>query len=84
MLSVEVVQCKEGSCSHLQDVNKIDVKKVKILTPMTPIKRYWHSQLRGGRRGVEEKVCGDGPQLSAMFDDDRHLQKIIHNIRVSG
>ena len=31
----------------------------------------------------EEKTCGDGPQLSAMFDDDRHLQKIIHNIRVS-
>lgn len=31
----------------------------------------------------EEKICGDGPQLSSMFDDDRHLQKIIHHIRVS-
>jgi len=30
----------------------------------------------------EEKTCGDGPSLSAMFDDDRHLQDLIRKIRV--
>ena len=30
----------------------------------------------------EEKTCGDGPSLSAMFDDDRHLQSLISNIKV--
>jgi dynein heavy chain len=29
----------------------------------------------------EEKSCGDGPSLSTMFEDDRHLQNIIQNIR---
>ena len=31
----------------------------------------------------EEKTCGDGPSLATMFEDDKHLQTIIHNIRVS-
>ena len=31
----------------------------------------------------EDKICGDGPSLSTMFEDDKHLQKIIHSIRVS-
>ena len=30
----------------------------------------------------EEKTCGDGPSLSTMFDDDRHLQGLVNNIRV--
>ncbi|XP_050398729.1 dynein axonemal heavy chain 6 [Patella vulgata] len=29
----------------------------------------------------EEKAVGDGPSLSTMFEDDKHLQTIIHNIR---
>ena len=31
----------------------------------------------------EEKTCGDGPSLATMFEDDKHLQTVIHNIRVS-
>lgn len=31
----------------------------------------------------EEKTCGDGPSLSTMFEDDKHLQSIISDIRVS-
>lgn len=31
---------------------------------------------------VEEKTVGEGPSLSTMFEDDRHLQKIIQRIRV--
>ena len=30
----------------------------------------------------EEKTCGEGPSLSTMFDDDRHLQGLVNNIRV--
>ena len=30
----------------------------------------------------EDKTCGDGPSLSIMFEDDKHLQNIIHSIRV--
>ena len=30
----------------------------------------------------EEKTCGDGPSLATMFDDDKYLQTLIHNIRV--
>ncbi|ESO94694.1 hypothetical protein LOTGIDRAFT_144909 [Lottia gigantea] len=29
----------------------------------------------------EEKNVGDGPSLSTMFEDDKHLQTIIYNIR---
>ncbi|XP_041356323.1 dynein heavy chain 6, axonemal-like isoform X2 [Gigantopelta aegis] len=29
----------------------------------------------------EDKSCGDGPSLSTMFEDDKHLQAIIYNIR---
>ncbi|CAK8691447.1 unnamed protein product [Clavelina lepadiformis] len=29
----------------------------------------------------EEKTCGDGPSLSAMFEDDRDLQGLIHRIK---
>ncbi|KAL3884515.1 hypothetical protein ACJMK2_024650, partial [Sinanodonta woodiana] len=29
----------------------------------------------------EEKTCGEGPSLSTMFEDDKHLQNIIHSIR---
>ncbi|WAR29562.1 DYH6-like protein [Mya arenaria] len=29
----------------------------------------------------EEKMCGEGPSLSTMFEDDKHLQTIIHSIR---
>ncbi|CAD5112359.1 DgyrCDS1592 [Dimorphilus gyrociliatus] len=29
----------------------------------------------------EEKTCGDGPGLEAMFEDDKHLQDRIGNIR---
>lgn len=31
----------------------------------------------------EEKTCGEGPSLATMFDDDRHLQGLVSNIRVS-
>ncbi|XP_019622649.1 PREDICTED: dynein heavy chain 6, axonemal-like [Branchiostoma belcheri] len=31
----------------------------------------------------EEKTCGEGPSLATMFEDDKHLQGIIHNIRES-
>ncbi|KAJ8313399.1 hypothetical protein KUTeg_009027 [Tegillarca granosa] len=31
--------------------------------------------------GFEEKTCGDGPSLVAMFEDDKHLQAIIDNIK---
>lgn len=31
----------------------------------------------------EEKTCGEGPSLSAMFEDDRHLQGLIIEIKVS-
>ena len=31
----------------------------------------------------EEKTCGEGPSLATMFDDDKHLQGLIHNIRES-
>ncbi|KAE8631104.1 hypothetical protein XENTR_v10001083 [Xenopus tropicalis] len=30
---------------------------------------------------LEEKTCGDGPTLSTMFDDDKHLQTIISQIK---
>ena len=33
---------------------------------------------------VEEKTAGDGPSLATMFEDDRHLQGIIQNIKVCG
>ncbi|XP_005111328.3 dynein heavy chain 6, axonemal, partial [Aplysia californica] len=29
----------------------------------------------------EDKTCGEGPSLGTMFEDDKHLQTIIHNIR---
>ncbi|XP_055873384.1 dynein axonemal heavy chain 6-like isoform X2 [Biomphalaria glabrata] len=29
----------------------------------------------------EDKTCGEGPSLSTMFEDDKHLQNIIHKIR---
>ncbi|XP_074661680.1 dynein axonemal heavy chain 6-like [Tubulanus polymorphus] len=29
----------------------------------------------------EDKTCGEGPSLTTMFDDDRHLQTIVQNIR---
>lgn len=31
----------------------------------------------------EEKTCGDGPSLCTMFDDDKHLNSLIQNIRDS-
>lgn len=31
---------------------------------------------------IEEKTCGEGPSLSAMFKDDKHLQSIISQIKV--
>ena len=31
---------------------------------------------------IEEKTAGDGPSLATMFEDDRHLQGIIQNIKV--
>ncbi|XP_060619679.2 dynein axonemal heavy chain 6 isoform X2 [Anolis sagrei] len=30
---------------------------------------------------IEEKTCGEGPSLSVMFKDDRHLQRIILQIK---
>uniref|UniRef100_A0ACB8ETB5 Dynein heavy chain 6, axonemal n=1 Tax=Sphaerodactylus townsendi TaxID=933632 RepID=A0ACB8ETB5_9SAUR len=30
---------------------------------------------------IEEKTCGEGPSLSAMFKDDKHLQNIILQIK---
>jgi len=30
----------------------------------------------------EEKTCGDGPSLTSMFDDDRHLNGLIERIKV--
>ena len=30
----------------------------------------------------EEKSCGEGPQLQAMFDDDKHLLSIIESVKV--
>ena len=30
----------------------------------------------------EEKTCGDGPSLTTMFEDDKHLQNLISEIRV--
>ncbi len=32
---------------------------------------------------VEEKTCGEGPGLSNMFDDDKHLQEIVSSIKES-
>ena len=32
-------------------------------------------------RRHQEKSCGEGPNLPTMFEDDRHLQNIITNIR---
>ncbi|KAL8568337.1 Dynein heavy chain 6, axonemal [Nucella lapillus] len=29
----------------------------------------------------EDKTCGEGPSLATMFEDDKHLQTIIHSIR---
>ena len=29
----------------------------------------------------DEKTCGEGPSLTTMFDDDRHLQGLIQNLR---
>ncbi|XP_075260085.1 dynein axonemal heavy chain 6-like isoform X4 [Convolutriloba macropyga] len=29
----------------------------------------------------EEKTCGEGPQLQAMFDDDKHLRSIIESVK---
>lgn len=29
----------------------------------------------------EEKTCGEGPSLQAMFEDDRHLTGIIEDIK---
>ena len=31
----------------------------------------------------EDKTCGEGPSLGAMFEDDKHLLGLIHNIKVS-
>lgn len=31
----------------------------------------------------EEKTAGDGPSLTAMFEDDKHLQGVIQSLRVS-
>lgn len=31
---------------------------------------------------IEEKTCGEGPSLSTMFKDDKHLQAIIQQIKV--
>uniref|UniRef100_A0A670YGW1 Uncharacterized protein n=1 Tax=Pseudonaja textilis TaxID=8673 RepID=A0A670YGW1_PSETE len=31
---------------------------------------------------IEEKTCGEGPSLSTMFKDDKHLQTIILQIKV--
>lgn len=30
----------------------------------------------------EEKTCGDGPSLSAMFQDDKHMQALVESIKV--
>uniref|UniRef100_A0A8C3XVM5 Uncharacterized protein n=1 Tax=Chelydra serpentina TaxID=8475 RepID=A0A8C3XVM5_CHESE len=30
---------------------------------------------------IEEKTCGEGPSLSTMFKDDKHLQAIIQQIK---
>lgn len=30
----------------------------------------------------EEKTCGDGPKLSAMFDDDKQLHSFISCVQV--
>lgn len=32
---------------------------------------------------LEEKTCGEGPSLSTMFEDDKHLQELISQIKVS-
>lgn len=32
---------------------------------------------------IEEKTAGDGPSLATMFEDDRHLQGIIQQIKVN-
>ena len=31
---------------------------------------------------LEEKVCGDGPSLEDVFEDDSHLQELNNNIQV--
>ena len=31
---------------------------------------------------IEEKVCGDGPCLEDVFEDDTHLQEINNDIQV--
>ena len=33
-------------------------------------------------RKPEEKTCGEGPSLEAIFDDDTHLQDISASIQV--
>ncbi|KAG8454285.1 hypothetical protein GDO86_000797 [Hymenochirus boettgeri] len=30
---------------------------------------------------LEEKTCGEGPSLSSMFEDDKHLQNIVFQIK---
>ncbi|KAG7458844.1 hypothetical protein MATL_G00224900 [Megalops atlanticus] len=30
---------------------------------------------------VEEKICGDGPSVEAMLEEDKHLQAVIQNIK---
>ncbi|XP_075717900.1 dynein axonemal heavy chain 6 [Rhinoderma darwinii] len=30
---------------------------------------------------LEEKTCGDGPSLSTMFEDDKHLQSLLSQIK---
>ncbi len=32
---------------------------------------------------VEDKVCGEGPDLEAIFEADSHLQGLCQNIQVS-
>lgn len=57
---------------HHRSSNDIDINTIIYLFIDRPI-------INGK---VEEKTVGEGPSLATMFEDDRHLQGVIQNIRV--
>ncbi|KAK7497834.1 hypothetical protein BaRGS_00010968 [Batillaria attramentaria] len=77
LFSPDVDDFQEGSAEVIKRFQDA-VLSVNNLVPDTYFDAFTRPIINNK---FEEKTCGDGPSLSTMFEDDKHLQTIIHNIR---
>ena len=84
----------EGSVDQKQIINFVRPKKIekimKIVKNVFPQNSLWWLQLSISttnrpliNQKFEEKTCGQGPSLVAVFDDDTQLQELSNKIQVS-